>query len=66
MYPNGTLKIVDTSFKTYVVIKISKTAIPGKLPINAMDTNNAVSMIELIIVLPYALIMKVLSELNSF
>ena len=52
MYPNGTLKIVDTSFKTYVVIKISKTAMPGKLPINAIDTNNAVSMIELIMVLP--------------
>src|SRR5699024_12557907 len=43
-----------------------KTASFGIEPIKAIETNKAVSIILLIIVLPYALIIKVLSELNTF
>ena len=39
-----------------MVINISKTAVPGIVPIKAIETNKPVSMIELKMVLPYALI----------
>lgn len=41
-----------------MVINISKTAVPGIVPIKAIETNKPVSMIELKMVLPYALIKR--------
>ena len=60
------MKTVEANFSTYVVINISNTTVPGKLPINAIATNIAVSIIELKNVLPYARMKNVLSELNTF